>query len=405
MSASIRSTFEDRGHGHGLLRLLVDEQHRPDAAVRVAAALERAPLRLEAAEQVLQIRERPRRRQRVPVAHRLADAGLRLHVVREVRERVALARARLVVDVLVAAGEGDRLERDGVDLVDVLDRELQDVADLVVVDAVDDRHDERDVDAVLLQVLDRAQLDVVEVADLAVLVVLVADAVELQVGEAQARLGRLLREVLVLREADAVGRALDGEVAELAGVADRRQEVRRERRLAARELDRQLAARLDRGRVVEQLLDLFPLELVDVADLVGVHEARVAHHVAAVGQVDREHRAAAVLDRRRAVLVEAVLRNHEVAAGYSDSSRLKKAGIRGHHVLEVPVLRAVLLHQDLAVLLDDLGRDLAGLALDQDLPVGFAREDLRADLRDAARAERVGLARKAERRKASSRAA
>ena len=33
------------------------------------------------------------------------------------------------------------------------------------------------------------------------------------------------------------------------------------------------------------------------ADLVGVHEARIAHHVAAVGQVDRQHRAAAVRDR------------------------------------------------------------------------------------------------------------
>src|SRR5262249_47376840 len=42
--------------------------------------------------------------------------------------------------------------------------------------------------------------------------------------------------------------------------------------------------------------------------------------------------------------------------------------------------------------------DLSGVALDQDLPVHLAREDLRADLGDAAGTERVGLAWKAERR-------
>ena len=60
--------------------------------------------------------------------------------------------------------------------------------------------------------------------------------------------------------------------------------------------------------------DLGQRELVDVADLVGVHEARVAHHVAAVGQVDRQHRAAAVLDRRGAVVVQRVGDGREVAA-------------------------------------------------------------------------------------------
>ena len=54
---------------------------------------------------------------------------------------------------------------------------------------------------------------------------------------------------------------------------------------------------------------------MDVADLVGVHEARVAHHVAAVGQVDREHRAAAVLDGRGAVIVKRVGGDPEVASG------------------------------------------------------------------------------------------
>ena len=231
------------------------------------------------------------------------------------------------------------------------------------------------------------------------LVVLVAHAVELQVGEAQPRLRGRAGEVLVLREADAVGRALHREVADLAGVPDGRQEVRRQSRLAAGELDRELAARLDRGRVVEQLLDVVPLELVDVADLVRVHEAGVAHHVAAVGQVDREDRPAPVLDRRGPVVVEAVLRNHEVAPRVERLEALEEGGVGGHHVLEVPVRRALLLHEDAAVLLDDPRLDLARVALDQDLPVHLARQNLRPHFRHAARAERIRLARKAERRK------
>ena len=42
-------------------------------------------------------------------------------------------------------------------------------------------------------------------------------------------------------------------------------------------------------------LDFFPGQFVDEADLVGVHEAGIAHHVAAVGEVDGQHRSAAVL--------------------------------------------------------------------------------------------------------------
>ena len=96
------------------------------------------------------------------------------------------------------------------------------------------------------------------------------------------------------------------------------------------------------------------LELVDEADLVGVHEARVAHHVAAVGQVDRQHRAAAVLDRAAAVVVQLlVVVGADVAARERVLEVLEEGRVHGHHVLEVAVDRAVLHHQDLAVALDD----------------------------------------------------
>ena len=178
---------EERRERRPLLRALVDHQRGADAAVRVAAALERAPVGRGAGQHVGEIREGAGGGQREPVAQRLERAGLRLHVVREVRERVPLPHPRLVVDVLVAAGERDRLERDEADLVGVLDGEPDDAAHLVVVDGLHDRDDQAHVDARRVQVLDGAQLHVEQVADLAVRVRLLADAVELQVGDAHAR--------------------------------------------------------------------------------------------------------------------------------------------------------------------------------------------------------------------------
>ena len=110
-------------------------------------------------------------------------------------KRVALGVPLLVGDVLVAAGERHRLKRDEADLVAVLQRELHDRPDLIVVDGVDDRHDQADVDAGGVQVLDGAQLDVEQVADLAVRVGLLGHAVELQVGDPHAGLARLAREL------------------------------------------------------------------------------------------------------------------------------------------------------------------------------------------------------------------
>ena len=105
-----------------------------------------------------------------------------------------------------------------------------------------------------MHVLDGAQLHVEQVADLAMAVGVVADAVELQVGVAQARFERLLAEILALGELDAVGRRLHAVVAELARVANGVEEIRRHGRFAAGELHRHLAARLDLDGVVENFL-------------------------------------------------------------------------------------------------------------------------------------------------------
>ncbi len=94
---------------------------------------------------------------------------------------------------------------------------------------------------------------------------------------------------------------------------------------------------------------------MDEAHLVGIHEARVAHHVAAVGEIDRQHRAAPVGDGARTVLVQAgIVVRADVAAGEYVFQVLEERRVDGHHVFEVAVHRAILHHQDLAVALDHL---------------------------------------------------
>ena len=127
-------------------------------------------------------------------------------------------------------------KRQEADLLRIVERELDDASDLLVVDAVDDRHDRNDFDAGAVQVVDRLQLHVEQVADRAVRVGGVADAVELQIGVAHAGFDRLLRELEALGKFDSVGRGLHAVVSDFAGVADGVEEVRRQRRLAAGEL-------------------------------------------------------------------------------------------------------------------------------------------------------------------------
>ena len=138
---------------------------------------------------------------------------------------------------------------------------------------------------------------------------------------------------------------------------------------------------------------------MDEADLVGIHEARIAHHVAAVREIDRQHRSAAVLHRAGAVIVELfVVVRADVAAGEALFEVLEERRVDRHHVFEMAVLRAVLHHQDLAVALDDLRLDLADLLVQQDFVGKLAVDDLLADFGDAARAQGIGLAGPAERR-------
>src|SRR6202158_1446888 len=96
----------------------------------------------------------------------------------------------------------------------------------------------------------------------------IADTVELQVGVAHASLNRLLAEFKALCKLDTVSRGLYGVVSNLTRVADRVEEVWRQRWLAAGELHTHLPTRLDGDGVVEHGLDFFPGQLVDEAHLI-----------------------------------------------------------------------------------------------------------------------------------------
>ena len=160
------------------------------------------------------------------------------------------------------------------------------------------------------------------------------------------------------------------------------------RRLSARELHRHLPPRLDRNRVVEHGLDLFPAQFVHEPDLIGVHEARVAHHVAAVRQIDRQHRAAPVCHRARTVVMQfLVVVRADVAAGENLFEMREKLGVDRHHVFEVAVDRAILHHQNLAVALNNLGFDLTRFFVAQNLHRQLAVDDLVADFGDALRTQ------------------
>ncbi len=239
--------------------------------------------------------------------------------------------------------------------------------DLLVVHAVDDGHDRHDVDAGAVQVLDRAQLHVEQVAHAPVRVRGVPDAVELQIGVPQACFGCGPGELGTLGELDAVGRRLDAVVAHFPRVADGVEEVGRECRLATGKLHRHLPLRLDADGVVEHLLDVLPAQLVHEAHLIRIHEAGIAHHVAAVGEVDREHRPASMLDGAAAMIVQRrVVVRADVASRKDLFEVLEERRVDRHDVFEVPVDRTVLDHENLTVALHDLRLDLAHLFAEQD---------------------------------------
>ncbi len=137
-----RADVHELRHRHGLA-VLVHEQVGAQRAVRMAAQ----GGGLLAAQRAEQLGERRDAGEREPVLVRVGDAGLLLDGVGEIGEREALGFQLVPRD---AAGEGHRLEADAAGAFDVLQRQADDVADLVIVQALHDGGNEDDLQPGLL---------------------------------------------------------------------------------------------------------------------------------------------------------------------------------------------------------------------------------------------------------------
>src|SRR5512133_1230210 len=149
--------LRERDH---LLSTLMDQQDRAYSTIRMAPAIQRSNLAARLIHQIDHVTDGSHRAQWKPVAQRSEQPGLVFQIMRQVTKRVAFACALFVGDVLVAASEADWLERDHRDLVRVLDRKLDDLANLGIVDPAHDRDNQHHVDPSRVQILDRSLLDV-----------------------------------------------------------------------------------------------------------------------------------------------------------------------------------------------------------------------------------------------------
>src|SRR5438128_3629855 len=89
----------------------------------------------------------------------------------------------------------------------------------------------------------------------------------------------------------------------------------------------------------------------------------------------------------------------EVAAKKERLDALEKCRVRSHHVYKLAVLRASLAHDDLAVLFYDLCFDFARMLVHQRFKRGSAVDHCGANFFHAARATRICLSGKTERRR------
>src|SRR5258707_49392 len=88
------------------------------------------------------------------------------------------------------------------------------------------------------------------------------------------------------------------------------------------------------------------------ADLIGVHEAWITHHVAAVCKVYGQHCSATILYSAGAVVMKLfVIVSIDVATGKHLFNVRQKLGIDRHHIFNVPMYRTILDHPDFVIAL------------------------------------------------------
>jgi hypothetical protein len=107
---------------------------------------------------------------------------------------------------------------------------------------------------------------------------------------------------------------------------------------------------------------------VHIPNLIRIHETRIAHHVASVGKVNGQHSTASKFDVRCAMMMNmVVLGGFKITSKKERFDPLEEIGVRCKNVFKFAVCRAGFPHQDLAVFLDDLSFDLAGMGVHQNV--------------------------------------
>ena len=97
-------------------------------------------------------------------------------------KRVPLAQPTFWRDVFIPASEGDRLKGNKSNLLGILSGKVDDGAYLVVIHPINQRRHQNNLNARFVHVINGSQLDIEQVADLAMTVGIVANTIELQVG-------------------------------------------------------------------------------------------------------------------------------------------------------------------------------------------------------------------------------
>src|SRR5258705_3014173 len=220
------------------------------------------------------------------------------------RERITLLDAQLIRNIFVATGERNWLEGDGLDFIDVFRCKINNRPDTVVVDCVDDGRHQGNLDPDAGEVFNRLLLYVKQIADAAMLVLLFADAVKLKIHTVLPRSLGCLTKLNVLGETYAVGGRKNSVEANLLSVSDDFELVGRKSWFTTGKENNDLALWLKRNCAIQNCFGIFKRRLVNIANLIRVHEAGIAHHVAAIGEVDSQNSAATKLDVRCAVMMD-----------------------------------------------------------------------------------------------------
>src|SRR5260370_22341877 len=89
---------------------------------------------------------------------------------------------------------------------------------------------------------------------------------------------------------------------------------------------------------------------MDETNLVCIHETRIAHHVASIGQINCQYTAATILDRTGTVVLKLlIVVSNDVATGKHCLDMRKKFRIGCYHLLDVSMNWAIFILPHLSI--------------------------------------------------------